>query len=236
MVDRPLTNWQDVYDITAVSSMEEFHNGQEVHVWQTNLDSSADYYDKLSSEEKDRVGKLRFVHDKRRYIIRHAVLRMILAAYSNCDFSSIQFARTKYGKPFLIAKNEKGVIQFNMTHSKDKACFVLAIKNKVGIDIEYVKSDFDWNSIANLYFTSKELSYLKEIPKEDQVIAFLNLWTNKEAILKAHGTGLIDFEEGTVDSLINKYTSLPFYCGDNYQGTLAYRTEIERVRFFRYPT
>lgn len=71
----------------------------------------------------------------------------------------------------------------------------MSSQHKVGIDIEYVKKNFEWFNIVEKYFSLNEMLYLEALSKDDQVKAFLNIWTCKEALLKAKGIGLSGIED-----------------------------------------
>lgn len=235
------TNWEDVFHPCEVAARKEFRTGQEVHVWQslTNapLDLVSSLYRKLSPEEKIKAGRFKFPHDQQRFVISHGILRHILAAYVECDPSDLLFKKTKYGKPFLADQTGKNAIRFNMTHSRDAVCYIISAMTAVGIDIEYVRPNFDWHSISKVYFTPQEVFQLESLPKEGQANAFYILWTRKEALLKAIGKGLSGIDEmgsSLLTTLRSKYTLVSFKCEENYQGTLAVCPETSRIRFFRF--
>jgi 4'-phosphopantetheinyl transferase len=56
--------------------------------------------------------------------------------------------------------------------------------------IERVRSDFEYEEIAERFFSVNEAAILRTIPTEKKLEAFYNCWTRKEAYLKAHGKGL----------------------------------------------
>ena len=88
------------------------------------------------------------------------------------------------GKPY--AKNG---IFFNVSHSGNCAALVFG-KNETGIDIEKINEDNLY--LAEHIFTERELQWISSEP----VKRFHILWSIKESVLKATGTGL--------------YSSVPF--------------------------
>jgi 4'-phosphopantetheinyl transferase len=60
----------------------------------------------------------------------------------------------------------------------------------LGVDIERIKHQFGYRDIAAQYFSAPEVAFINgaEMPTE----AFFLLWTRKEALLKACGTGIDD--------------------------------------------
>ncbi len=229
--------WEDIYDINEIASRNNFISDKEVHVWQASLDCIADFYNYLSIEEKLKAGRFRNQRDKQRFITSHGILRCILGAYIQSDPSSLKFERTKYGKPWISSYNFEISIRFNMTHSEDIVCFIISKSNDVGIDIEKIKYDFDWDSIAELYFSPKEVTDLQVLPRKERIKLFFTLWTRKEALLKALGTGLSDLEniKGIENDYMKRnYPLFSFSIGENYQGALAVNNEISKIRYFRF--
>lgn len=237
-IDRPfIPDWEDNVDMKEIASRNHFLSEKEVHVWHASLDCISGYYHDLSIEERLKAERFRNQRDKQRYIISHGILRCILGAYIGCEPSSIKFERREYGKPRLTSRNFEFPIRFNMAHSEDIVCFIISKGNEVGIDIEKIKNDFDWYSIAKLYFTPKEAAVLQLLPREEQIKSFLILWTRKEALLKALGTGLSDLEN--IKAIENYYSKLnyplvSFSLGGNYQGAIAVSNEISNIRYYRF--
>ena len=85
---------------------------------------------------------------------------------------------SEYGKPY--AKNG---IFFNVSHSGNCAALVFG-ENETGVDIEKINEDNLY--LAEHIFTKQELQWISPEP----VSRFHILWSIKESILKATGTGL----------------------------------------------
>ncbi|HSF57759.1 MAG TPA: 4'-phosphopantetheinyl transferase superfamily protein, partial [Candidatus Binatia bacterium] len=60
----------------------------------------------------------------------------------------------------------------------------------IGVDIEYVKNDFEWTEIVERFFSPREIQMINAVPKNLQHRAFFTCWTRKEAYVKATGMGL----------------------------------------------
>lgn len=225
-LEENLTYWEYCGEIAQVASRNEFWIGQEIHVWLAPLDFDSNYYSILSEDEKVKAAKFRFLRDQHHYIKSHGVLRNILSAYVDNDPSALKFNISKYGKPFLMSQNKEHAVRFNMSHSENVVCYIVSKDNEVGIDIEYIKPDFDWKTIAKLYFNPCEMLYLENLPRVDHDKAFFELWTRKEALLKAVGIGLNDIEE--INS--SEYQLISFKYRD-YQGALAMSSDAP-FRFF----
>ncbi|MCL6571521.1 MAG: 4'-phosphopantetheinyl transferase superfamily protein, partial [Bacillus sp. (in: Bacteria)] len=188
------TYWEEVTSPEEIAKCKEFSEGYELHVWQCFTSEASkvisSLYPHLSPEEKTKANRFRFSHDQNRYVVAHGLLRIILGAYVEREPAELIIERTNTGKPYLVTPEEVNTIQFNMTHSEDIVCYIISKVSEVGIDIEFINPNFDWYSIAKVYFTTPEMSLLESLPDDEQVKRFFTLWTRKEAFLKATGKGL----------------------------------------------
>jgi 4'-phosphopantetheinyl transferase len=164
----------------------------EVHAWRIELDSSALDVEKLgvrlSTDEKERANQFSPGKLRDRWIATHGALRYILACYAECEPSSLVFATTPQGKPFLAWPD---TVSFNVSHSRDLALVAVAnIANRVGVDVEHVRWDLEIEKISRLFFSSTEADEIMRLPAQSRINAFFASWTRKEAFLKAVGSGL----------------------------------------------
>tara|TARA_R110002050_G_scaffold296272_1_gene456043 strand:- start:1209 stop:1913 length:705 start_codon:yes stop_codon:yes gene_type:complete len=93
------------------------------------------------------------------------------------DFN--KYLRNSFGKPFIKNIN----FEFNISHSGNMVVCVFS-KEQVGIDIEEIrKMNFEY---FDSVFTKVELDEIKN----SDGLKFYELWTAKEAVVKAIGKGL----------------------------------------------
>jgi 4'-phosphopantetheinyl transferase len=235
-IQESLDCWKTVNAISEVVSRKNFQLGKEVHVWYTSLIQDIDCYDVLSLGEKRRASRFRSYLDQQYYINSHGILRHILSAYINMTPHEITFHTSDYGKPFLSAQNRESQIQFNMSHSKDIACYIVSSKNEVGVDIEYIDDGFDWYDIANYSLSLSEITFLKSLPKNQQKKEFFTLWTQKEALLKAKGTGMNDIENiSKKESLKEEFQLGSFGIKEGLQGAFAINKQNASICYFQFP-
>lgn len=143
--------------------------------------------DLLSHREKLKASKFVFDHLKTRYIISHGLLRILFGKYLSLHPAEIDFVLNEFQKPFC--KNEPALL-FNISHSKDYACFAFSYQHKVGVDIEFIDRTFEVSDILPLIATPKEIKDFNDLHKRDRLFFFYKMWTLKEAFLKALGIGL----------------------------------------------
>jgi 4'-phosphopantetheinyl transferase len=165
-----------------------------VHVWAVRLDD--DIVDLgqarafISADERERAERFKFDRDRRRYLIAHAALHEILRRYLPIDSEPLIFDYGSNGKPMLSPALGPAGVQFNLSHSNELALLGVTPRGEVGVDIEYVKENFEFQDVAERFFTAKEVAAMRSLPVHLQRRAFFKCWTSKEAFLKAKGTGL----------------------------------------------
>ncbi len=162
----------------------------EVHVWHFPLlipaGRQTDWRAVLSPAERERADKFAFPHLRERYVAAHAVLRRLLGDYLRVEPASFRFEIAVRGKPSLPGLP----LHFNLSHTNDQGLLAVTRVAEVGVDIECLDRKLDRAGIAERFFSRAEADELASLPEEEQVEAFGNLWTRKEAWLKATGIGI----------------------------------------------
>lgn len=116
-------------------------------------------------------------------------LRRILAAYLGIDADQVGLVEGEHGRPRLDPAHGSP-LDFNWSHSGDHALIAVARGISPGIDIERRRPQPRALPLARRFFDSDEADALAALPENARGAAFLELWTAKEAILKAHGRGI----------------------------------------------
>lgn len=168
--------------------------GDEVHVWQVDLDISADavkrLFAHLSAEERERAARFAFPLDRDRFIVARGVLRDLLSAYLHQPPADVRIVTSAHGKPALMRSQGIPDLRFNLSHSHGLALYAFTLQREVGIDIEKIRLEFATDGIAERYFSVREQEGLRALSSEVRAEAFFLCWTRKEAYLKARGQGL----------------------------------------------
>jgi 4'-phosphopantetheinyl transferase len=163
---------------------------RQVDLWRIHLDlpiASVKLLESaLSADEAQRAARFHFPADRQRYIVAHGCLRDILARYLSGTPGQLNFSTNRYGKPAL----EEHDLEFNLSHSGDFALIAVTQGLKVGVDVERIRADMELERIASRYFSQGEFSELMTVQSDQRIVAFFNLWTRKEAYIKAQGLGL----------------------------------------------
>ena len=164
----------------------------EVHVWLAQLPSAHGELEKLRAlltpEEAERARQFRTERLRERWELTRGILRSLLADYLAVSAHEIVFQLGPQGKPALVAPPQ---FFFNTSHSGDHAAFAFTRAGEVGVDIEQVRGDLRRHDlIAQRFFTPAERAELASVLEPERVRAFFDLWTRKEAFVKARGDGV----------------------------------------------
>ena len=162
----------------------------EVHVWKIPLASTnvalANLRGILSAAERERASRFTFEKDEARFASCRASLRLLLSRYTGVPPDKIAFRYEPGGKPALAGI---GGWQFNVSHSRDLAAIAISRCDPVGIDLEFIDPAFRHDEVAFEILSAGELHDLASLPPDAQLPGFFQLWTLKEALLKAIGGG-----------------------------------------------
>lgn len=140
----------------------------------------------LDPDELRRAERFRFAHDRERFIVGHGLLRRVLSSYLGSAPQEVAFVRGAHGKPFLPDQG----IQFNFSDTKDGILIAVSRELELGADVETMQRAVDHLAVSTHYFTPEEQEDI--LRASDTKRRFLELWTRKEAVLKASGVGIMD--------------------------------------------
>src|SRR6185312_3642180 len=132
-----------------------------------------------------RAARFRFDRDRDRFITARGTLRMLLARYLRKQPKDLQFLLGREGKPALVPESAGETLSFNLSHSQDVAVFAFGWHRNIGVDVERVRPDVEYEDIARHHFSAGEIQSLASLPRQKRVEGFFLCWTRKEAYIKA---------------------------------------------------
>lgn len=144
----------------------------------------------LSNEERARADRFLRAEDRWRFIESHVALRLILARYGGWQPQDLIFGQDAGGKP-VLATHQRAGLHFNLSHSGSLALVGISCAASIGVDVEAIRPIDDPLPIARAHFHRNEVEVLTQTPQALRKQAFFRLWTRKEAVVKALGTGLM---------------------------------------------
>ena len=170
-----------------------------VHVWCCDLDEAA--WDRFCDEstlgesELAHVRRLRFERGRRLFLRRRALGRFLLGQFLNVPPQSLEFGETERQEPFLISPGAD-TCRFNSSHAE--SVFALAISAgsaAVGVDVETIRPDWDWEGVTEMFLDPRRLAQLRAVGESGRQETFLRFWALREAFAKATGEGIV-YESG----------------------------------------
>jgi 4'-phosphopantetheinyl transferase len=201
----------------------------EAHVWRVDVDPvpTAHRRELLDPDERSRADRFRFPADRSRYLAAHIALRDILGRYLQIDPVHIRYRTNEYGKPFVADQP----VEFSLSHSSDVILIAVTRDRSVGIDVERIRPELDFQPIVDRHFSAREKSELLSVPQSIRYQHFFGMWTRKEAVLKMVGWGLSGLDQAEVCSG-NWSVRIVEVCAE-YAAALAVGDDSVTIRNFR---
>ena len=140
----------------------------------------------LNKDDKLKAGKVRDSEDKITMLTCYTMLRMIISKRLNINPIDISFVTGTNGKP----KIKDDSLFFNISHTRDSFAFALSEHFCIGVDLEALNKNLNFEPVIKRFFSKKECEFILESKRSSRNRFFL-LWTRKEALLKAIGTGIV---------------------------------------------
>lgn len=159
--------------------------------------------------------------------LSHYYLNQILSEYLGENIIPSDICRNLYNKPYI----NNADIYFNLSHSQN-AFLISVSRYESGIDIEDNSLDINYLDCMNYAFSDEELKYCNI----DTFNNFFEVWTLKEAYLKAIGIGLTDNlkQINCLDNIIyenREMKHISFYSLKNEICSLVYSSNINHLQF-----
>lgn len=167
----------------------------EVHLWRADLAAAPAGLEHLrgllNEAEGARAARFHFEEDRRHYIAARGTLRALLGDYLGADPRGIELRYRASGKPHVSGWGID--LRFNVSHSRRCGLFAFARGRDVGVDVELgARLGDDLAALTRRVFSPRERVRWLLRPEAERRAAFLDVWTRKEALLKASGRGIAD--------------------------------------------
>ena len=128
-------------------------------------------------------------HARRHYCLCRAALRANLCRILGCSNEQLSFHYLQHGKPVAMVDGRRVSAGFNVSHSGDHGLLAFGRSSDLGVDLEIRNTTTDVISLSESVFSPGEQSKLLATQPESRRRLFFRLWTMKEALIKALGTG-----------------------------------------------
>lgn len=168
--------------------------GRDVHLWAASLQVSpqrlAGFAAMLSEDERERAARFKFEQLRNRFIAGRGMLRSVVARYLEVNPAMPAFTYSGHGKPVLTPGLAREPLHFNLAHTGDLALLAVTRLAPLGVDVECVRPIKDAEALVARFFSARENDLFQPLNPDQKPAAFFNLWTRKEALLKATGEGI----------------------------------------------
>lgn len=147
--------------------------------------------DILTAEERAVYDRYRVDFKKIEFLMGRLMLKNALANQLGLEPSEIVFEKNKYGKLFLIPEVKERAgrdLFFNLSHGGKMVAMVVTPFSEAGIDVEKVREQH--LDLMKTVFMPEEIAHVLTFEGTDRQREFYQIWTRKEAFVKAVGMGL----------------------------------------------
>jgi len=182
-----MNNVDQILNIKPDLSDERIH----VFLIQLKLFNYNEFLSYLSEGENQRAHKLKVEQKLKQFVITRGLLRQLLSKCLEKRPGEIEFSFGQHCKPYIKDKYNSKSIEFNISHSGDYALIAITLENAVGVDIEKVNSEIDYQLLSNRFFSDKEKNELINYADDEQLDVFYRAWVRKESFIKATGKGIV---------------------------------------------
>ena len=238
MIDYSMLDWEEINPVwekfSEVSLLDEIHVIR-VRI-SKNIDQVLNQKGLLSQTELEKLDRIVQIQDKNIFLTSTVMKKTLCALFLNCKPQAVKFEKNEFNKPLI---KDSDIIHFNTTHSGDWVIFIFSA-NPCGIDIERINYDFDFSGVLKMSFHRDEIDFVQNA--SDKSLSFFQIWTIKESILKAQGTGLMDnlHELNTLQDFSNLPTGTDqwqtkcFKIEEKYWCSLCFKNPFTNMKFFEF--
>jgi 4'-phosphopantetheinyl transferase len=144
----------------------------------------------LCSGETEQAKRFTSDRHRREYVLAHGLLRAALSRFApDVAPTAWRFERNRYGRPFISYPQSIEPFHFSLSHTDGFVACAVSSHERIGIDVEATDRPVSHVGIARSFFASAELADLISLPDAGQKDRFFDVWTLKEAYVKARGLG-----------------------------------------------
>ncbi len=163
----------------------------------------------LTPEEQERLGAFVFEKDRHEYLLTRALERATLAHTLDVPPTALRFRRTELGRPELVPASD---VEFNLTNTPRLVACAVTRGRCLGVDAEPLERADQVLALAATVFTKREQADLAAMPPAERRRWAVQLWTVKEAYIKARGLGLsLPLEQIELRRAVDNRTTLSFH-------------------------
>ncbi|WP_339939071.1 4'-phosphopantetheinyl transferase family protein [Undibacterium luofuense] len=143
----------------------------------------------LDDAERQRCLQYQHLNDKLRFACTRIALKRLLADCLQTTADSIRISTTKQGQPFYPHQNTRWTITVSHTEQH----YLIAVTDAdiaIGADLESYENSAAFSAdMLGSFCHPQEINSLNNLPADHHLMHVQQLWSAKEAIVKALATG-----------------------------------------------
>lgn len=146
----------------------------------------------LSKSDRDHVARFRAERDRDIAMASRALQRLALSAATDDEVAprAWQFVAGANDRPVLFGPPQRwSTLRFSVANTIGLVGCLVAADREVGLDLELLREQLPAELLPHC-LSEREHAALLTLGERDQVDRFMQLWTAKEAYLKARGLGV----------------------------------------------
>lgn len=189
----------------------------------------------LSVTERERAKRYKSFKCFRQFVAGRALLRTVLTHLEGTPPEDWEFSFGPNGKP-QVSKPTGSDLLFNLSHRDHLVGLVVGRAPKctrtsflgLGVDLERTPTGELNLDLVKGFFTGKEHSYILDGPQKEMCLRFAEVWSAKEALLKAKGLGLHHLTPLSTAHIDPPHTASHLSGGDDFK-ILIHHVETDYI-------
>jgi 4'-phosphopantetheinyl transferase len=141
----------------------------------------------ISPSERDRIRAFRRWEDAMSSLLARRLMIDLVANSLGCEPATVMISREPSGRPVVTSACHDAV-RVTAAHSGEWVAAAVSTRGRIGIDLEVARPVSD--GLPERCCAPTERDWLRRDASADVAVRFFQLWTLKEAFLKAIGLGL----------------------------------------------
>jgi 4'-phosphopantetheinyl transferase len=155
----------------------------------------------LAPEDLAHVDRFHFQRDQQIALASRTLQRRALSACSSTVAPDRwRFVADNNGRPQIVAPEKAPPLSFSVANTRGLVGCAVCHSREIGFDLEAWRMDAPSPALIERCFAPDERKALAALPESAQSRRFVELWTLKEAYIKARGLGLsLPLEKISID-------------------------------------
>ncbi len=190
----------------------------------TLADLSPCAFNLLSKAEIELCLSFAYEQDQLVHLCSRVLRRRLVASALGVPAATLSFTAGSFGKPSVLVAQSmtSNRVEFSVSHSGHYLAILITTHGLCGVDIEIPDSGLDTtNILAGTLLSARENDFIVSASnRRESLLRFYQVWTLKEAFLKANGEGLSGLEK------LDLFEHLDLHAFDGEARAVSHRSNL----------